>query len=110
MKPREEVKWALKHRLQQQRAEQEEIEEYMQFLDAQMDVMISDPAADKEFLGNTYSRDSNGNESVSIEGGATYHSESGVDVGVSGGGSYGRDGNGDTRAEGHVRADVSYGF
>jgi alpha-beta hydrolase superfamily lysophospholipase len=54
MKPREEVKWALKRRLQQQRAEQEEIEEYMQFLDAQMDLIISDPAADKQFLGNSY--------------------------------------------------------
>jgi alpha-beta hydrolase superfamily lysophospholipase len=54
MKPREEVKWALNQRLQQQRAEQEEIEEYMQFLDAQMDMMINDPDADKQFLGNTY--------------------------------------------------------
>lgn len=54
MKPREEVKWALMHRLQQQNAEHEEIEEYMQFLDGQMDTMICDPDANKRFLGNTY--------------------------------------------------------
>jgi len=54
MKPREEVKWALIQRLQQQKAGQEEIEEYMQFLDRQMDAMICDPDANKQFLGNTY--------------------------------------------------------
>jgi hypothetical protein len=54
MKPREEVKWALQHRLRKQGAMQDKIEGYMSFLDEQMDVMLLDPAPEKQFLGNTY--------------------------------------------------------
>jgi len=54
MKPREEVKWVLQHRLEKQGTMQDEIDEYMSFLDEQMDAMILDPAPEKQFLGNTY--------------------------------------------------------
>jgi predicted alpha/beta hydrolase len=54
MKPREEVRWALQHRLEKQGAVQDEIDEYMGFLDEQMDAMIFDPTSEKQFLGNTY--------------------------------------------------------
>ncbi len=54
MKPREEVKWTLHHRLETHGALQDEIDEYMSFLDEQMDVMILDPTSENQFLGNTY--------------------------------------------------------
>lgn len=54
MTPREEVLWTIQHRLQEQRAMQEEVDEYMHFLDQQMDLMLSDPTPEKQFLGNTY--------------------------------------------------------
>lgn len=54
MKPQEEVKWALRHRLEKHGATQDEIDEYMSFLDEQMDVMMLDPTPEKQFLGNTY--------------------------------------------------------
>jgi hypothetical protein len=54
MKPREEVKWALHHRLEKCGAMQDEIDEYMSFLDEQMDAMILDPTPEKQFLGNTH--------------------------------------------------------
>ena len=54
IKPREEVKWALQHRLEKRGAMQDEIDEYMSFLDEQMDAMILDPTPEKQFLGNTY--------------------------------------------------------
>jgi pimeloyl-ACP methyl ester carboxylesterase len=54
MKPREEVKWALQHRLEKQGAMQDEIDGYVGFLDEQMDAMILDPTPEKQFLGNTY--------------------------------------------------------
>lgn len=54
MKPREEVKWALQHRLEKYGALQDEIDQYMVFLDEQMDAMILDPTSDHQFLGNTY--------------------------------------------------------
>ena len=43
MKPREEVKWTLQHRLEKHGALQDEIDQYMAFLDEQMDAMILDP-------------------------------------------------------------------
>lgn len=54
MKPREEVRWTLQHRLEKQGAMQDEIDEYMGSLDEQMDAMILDPTPEKQFLGNTY--------------------------------------------------------
>jgi hypothetical protein len=54
MKPRDEIKWALRHRLEKHGALQDEIDQYMIFLDDQMDAMILDPATDKQFFGNTY--------------------------------------------------------
>jgi len=54
MKPREEVKWALDHQLEQRGVPREERDEYMRFLETQMDAMILDPTPDKHFLGNTY--------------------------------------------------------
>ena len=54
MKPREEVKWVIRHRLEEQKALQSEIDAYMSFLDEQMDAMMLDPTPNKEFLGNTY--------------------------------------------------------
>jgi alpha-beta hydrolase superfamily lysophospholipase len=54
MKPREEVKWALRHRLEKHGAAQDEIDQYMSFLDEQMDAMMLDPTPEKQFLGNTY--------------------------------------------------------
>jgi esterase/lipase len=54
MKPREEVKWTIRHRLEERGALQDEISEYMAFLDEQMDAMMLDPTPEKQFLGNTY--------------------------------------------------------
>lgn len=54
MKPREEVKWEIRHRLEEQKMLQSEIDDYMIFLDEQMDAMMIDPTPNKEFLGNTY--------------------------------------------------------
>jgi len=54
MKPREEVKLALRNRLEKHGAMQDEIDQYMISLDEQMDAMMLDPTADKQFLGNTY--------------------------------------------------------
>lgn len=54
MKPREEVKWVICHRLEEQKALQSEIDDCMSFLNEQMDAMMLDPTPDKEFLGNTY--------------------------------------------------------
>jgi esterase/lipase len=54
MKPREEVKWTIRHRLEEHGRLQDEISEYMAFLDEQMDAMMLDPTPNKEFLGNTY--------------------------------------------------------
>lgn len=54
MKPREEVKSTLHHRLEKHGALQYEIDSYMSFLDEQMDVMILNPTSEKQFLGNTY--------------------------------------------------------
>ena len=54
MKHRDEVKWELYHRLEQQQATQEEIDSYMGFLEKQMQIMILEPTPDKQFLGNTY--------------------------------------------------------
>jgi predicted alpha/beta hydrolase len=54
MRPREEVKWALHHRFEKHGAMQDEINEYMSFLDEQMDAMILDPTSERQFLGNTY--------------------------------------------------------
>jgi|SRR5579862_25857 len=54
MKPREEVKWTIRHRLEEHGAIQDEISEYMGFLDEQMDAMVLEPTSNKEFLGNTY--------------------------------------------------------
>jgi hypothetical protein len=54
MKPLEEVKWALHHRLEKHGASQDEIGQYMSFLDEQMEAMILDPTPEKHFLGNTY--------------------------------------------------------
>ena len=42
MKPREEVKWVIRHRLEEQKALQSEIDAYMSFLDEQMDAMMLD--------------------------------------------------------------------
>jgi hypothetical protein len=54
MKPREEIKWSLYHRLEKRGALQDEIDQYMNFLDEQMDTMMLDPTPEKHFLGNTY--------------------------------------------------------
>jgi pimeloyl-ACP methyl ester carboxylesterase len=54
MKPREEVKWALRYRLEKQQATQDEIDEYTSCLDEQIDLMLLDPSPEKLFLGNTY--------------------------------------------------------
>jgi hypothetical protein len=54
MKSREEVRWALQHRLEKHGAMQDEIDAYMSFLDEQMNAMILDPTSEKQFLGNTY--------------------------------------------------------
>ena len=54
LKPREEVKYALKQRLEKHGAVRDEIEQYMVFLEEQMDAMILDPTPYKQFLGNTY--------------------------------------------------------
>ena len=54
MKPREEVKWVLRHRLEEHGALPDEVDQYMDFLDRQMDEMILEPTPNKQFLGNTY--------------------------------------------------------
>ena len=54
LKPREEVKYAIKQRLENHGAVQDEIDQYMIFLEEQMDAMILDPTPHKQFLGNTY--------------------------------------------------------
>lgn len=54
MRTREEIKWALRHRLEEHEAPADEIDQYMCFLDEQMDSMILDPTPSKQFLGNTY--------------------------------------------------------
>lgn len=54
MKPSEEVKWALRHRLEKHGALQDEVDQYMSFLDDQMDGMWLEPTPAKQFLGNTY--------------------------------------------------------
>lgn len=54
MKPRDEVKWALHHRLEKQGASQDEIDQHMSFLENQMNAMVLDPTPEKRFLGNTY--------------------------------------------------------
>lgn len=54
MTHREEVKWALWHRLEQQGTMQEDKGTYMTFLDEQMDMMILHPSAENEFFGKTY--------------------------------------------------------
>ena len=54
LKPREEVKCALRHRLKKHGAMQDEIDQYMIFLEEQMDIMMLDPTPDKQFLGKTY--------------------------------------------------------
>ncbi len=54
MKPREEVKLTIQRRLEEHGALQDEIDQYMSFLNTQMDDMILDPTPDKQFLGNTY--------------------------------------------------------
>ncbi len=46
MSPREEVKWTIRYRLEAQGASQNEIEQYMIFLDEQMDATIFDPSPD----------------------------------------------------------------
>ncbi len=54
LKPREEIKSSLRQRLGNHGAVQDEIDQYMIFLEEQMDAMILDPTPDKQFLGNTY--------------------------------------------------------
>jgi hypothetical protein len=54
MKPREEVKWTVRHRLEEHGALQDEIDQYMSSLDEQMDAMTLDPTPNKQFFGNTY--------------------------------------------------------
>jgi len=54
MKPREEVKWTIHHRLEEYGALQDEIDQYMSSLDEQLDVMMLDPTPNKQFFGNTY--------------------------------------------------------
>ncbi len=55
-------------------------------------------------------RDSNGNESASVDVGGSYHSDSGWDVGGSAGVSGGRDRDGNTRTEVHGEAHGGYNF
>ena len=54
MNPCEEVKWMIHRRLKEHGASQDEIDEYMHFLENQMSAMILDPTPNKYFLGNTY--------------------------------------------------------
>jgi hypothetical protein len=54
LKPREEVKYSLRTRLEKHGAVQDEIDQYMVFLEEQMDTMTLDPTPNKQFLGNTY--------------------------------------------------------
>ena len=54
MKPSEESKWTIRHRLEEHGALQDQIDEYMTSLDEQMDIMTLDPSPNKHFLGNTY--------------------------------------------------------
>ncbi len=54
MKPREEVKWTIRHRLEEHGASENEIDQYMIFLDGQLDIMVLNPSATELFLGNTY--------------------------------------------------------
>ena len=54
LKPREEVKFSLRQRLEKHGAAPNEIEQYMIFLEEQMDEMMLDPTRDAQFLGNTY--------------------------------------------------------
>ena len=54
MKPVEEAKWTIRHRLEEHEAPQDQIEEYMTSLDEQMDIMTLDLSPNKHFLGNTH--------------------------------------------------------
>lgn len=54
IKPREEVKWAIRHRLKMHGSSEDETDQYMNFLNEQMDAMVLDPTSEKQFLGNTY--------------------------------------------------------
>ena len=54
LKPREEVKFSLRRRLEKHGAATDEIDQYMIFLEEQMDAMMLDPTPNKKFLGNTY--------------------------------------------------------
>ncbi len=54
MKPREEVEWIIRHRLQEHGAQQDEIDQYISFLNEQMEAIKIDPTPHKQFLGNTY--------------------------------------------------------
>ena len=54
MKPIEETKWTIRHRLEEHGAPQDQIDEYMSSLDEQMDIMTLDPSPNKQFLGNTH--------------------------------------------------------
>lgn len=54
MKPREEVKWMIYHRLERLGKQQEEIDQYMTILEEQMDLMLLDPTPNSQFLGKTY--------------------------------------------------------
>lgn len=54
IKPKEEIKWAIRHRLEKHEAPLDQIDEYMTCLDDQLDSMMLDPDPNKKFLGNTY--------------------------------------------------------
>ncbi len=54
MKPCEEVKWALLHRMEKLGAWQYDLDHYTDFLNEQIDAMLLDPTPEKQFLGNTY--------------------------------------------------------
>jgi len=54
LKPREEVKSSLRQRLEKHGAMQSEIDQYMIFLEEQMEMMILNPTPTEQFLGNTY--------------------------------------------------------
>jgi len=54
MKPSEEAKWTIRNRLERHNAPQDQVDEYMYFLDEQMDAMMLDSSPNKQFLGNTY--------------------------------------------------------
>lgn len=52
--PREEVKWQIQHRLKRHGASQDEIDQYTDSLEQQMDLMLLDPNPNEFFLGNSY--------------------------------------------------------